>query len=210
MEKFVYRAVNPRSDADMLKLANLERSLQAFCNSEKQITKEHLKWSRIHMGAVEYFDDYKGKELLPLEENADEFVYVCEAGDEFVGYVEVCSYHVVDGKRPDDDIGILHEIYVKDEYRGGEIAYRLLQMGIDKLLQKNKTRAICNVQEDNPNRHLHFAMAGKNVIDQKEIKRCNGKKTIDYTLLIDLNNLKKKSMVQLARDSAKIRREMGK
>ena len=42
----------------------------------------------------------------------------CEDNEKFIGYVEVCSYHIVDGKRPNDDIGILH------------IAIRVLGLGM--------------------------------------------------------------------------------
>ena len=50
-------------------------------------------------------------------------------------------------------------------------------------------------------------MAGKNIIEQKECTRRNGDKTIDYTLLIDLNHLKKMTMRQLAKESVEIKKE---
>ena len=208
MANLNYRALNPRSDEDIKKYFELACGLSDFCNDNKSIDENRIKWARAHMGAVEYVNSaYKDKPLPPLEENADEFVFICENDNEFVGYVDVCSYHVVDHKRPDDDIGILSEIFVLDEYRNGTIAYTLLQMGIDKLMEKGKNRAICNVQEDNPNRFFHFAMADNNIVRHGDCIRSDGTKTTDYTLLIDLHKLKNISLTQLAKKSARLKKE---
>lgn len=208
MANFSYRALNPRNDEDVKKYFELVCGLSDFCNDNKSVDENMIKWACVHMGAVELVNSaYKDKPLPPLDENADEFVFICEDNGKFIGYVEVCSYHIVDGKRPDDDIGILHEIFVLDEYRNGTIAYTLLQMAINKLIEKGKNRAICNVQEDNPNRFLHFAMANNNVIREQECTRKDGTKTIDYTLLIDLQNLKNMSLMGLAKKAAYIKKE---
>lgn len=208
MANFNYRSLNPRNNKDVKKYFELVCGLSDFCNDCKLVDENMIKWARVHMGAVELINPaYKETSLPPLEENADEFVFVCEENGKFIGYVEVCSYHVVDGMRPDDDIGILHEIFVSDEYRNGTIAFTLLQMAVDKLIEKGKNYAICNVQEDNNNRFLHFAMADNNIIEEKECTRKDGTKTTDYTLLIDLKQLKGMSLLQLAKKSARIKKE---
>lgn len=208
MENYKYRALNPRNEEDVNKYFKLVCKLSDFCNDNNSVDENMIKWVRVHMGAVELVNPaYKNKPLPPLDENADEFVFVCEVDGKLIGYIGVCSYHIVDGQCPDDDIGILHEIFVLDEYRNGTIAYTLLQMAIDKLIEKGKNRAICNVQEDNPNRFLHFAMANNNVIKEQECTRKNGTKTTDYTLLIDLHNLKNTSITGLAKKTAQIKKE---
>lgn len=208
MANLTFRAVNPRNNEDVKKYFELVGSLSDFCNDNKKIDENTMLWACVHMGAVELINpEYKDKSLPSLEENADEFVFVCEDNGKFVGYVEVCSYHVVKGQRPDDDIGILHEIFVLDEYRNGATAFTLLQMGINKLIEKGKNRAICNVQEDNPNRFFHFAMANNNIVNQQECTRKDGSKTIDYTLLIDLQSLKKMSLLQLAKKATCLKKE---
>ena len=203
-----FRALNPRDNEDVKKYFGLVCGLSNFCNDNKNIDENIIRWACVHMGAVELINPaYKDKTLPPLDENADEFVFVCEDNGRLIGYVEVCSYHVINGQRPDDDIGILHEIFVLDEYRNGTVAYTLLQMGINKLIEKNKNRAICNVQEDNPNRFFHFAMADNNIIKQQECTRKDGTKTIDFTLLIDLQKLKNMSLLELAKKANLLRKE---
>lgn len=74
------------------------------------------------------------------------------------------------------------------------------------MLYLYKNYAICNVQEDNPNRFLHFAMANNNVVGKQKIVKGDGKETIDYTLLIDLHNLKYVSFKDLAKKAIDIKR----
>ena len=201
-----YRAINPRSDEDIKKYFELIKGLSDYCGDLQVFDDEKIKWARFHMGAIEYCDKFKNEPLHPLEENADEFAFVCEDEGEFVGYIDIATYHVENGERAEDDIGMLHDIYVLDDYRNGDIAYNLLQIAVDKLLECGKNKAICNVQADNPNRFLHFAMADNNIIKESECKRRNGSKTIDYTLLIDLKKLKDMSLLDLAKKTAKIKR----
>ena len=203
-----YRALNPRNDEDITKYIELVKALGLYCNDcNDYIDDEFIKWASFHMGAVEVVDtQYQGKLLPDLEDNADDFVFVCEDGDKFIGYVEVCSYHIENGDRPDDDIGILHEIFVLDEYRNGFIAYTLLQLAVSKLQNKGKRKAICNVQEDNPNRFLHFAMADNNVIKSEACQRADGSVTTDYTLLVDLGKLKNTSFKQLAMKTVQLQK----
>lgn len=207
MSEYKYRAVNPRSDEDIKKYFELIKGLSDYCGDLQVFDAEKIKWARFHMGAIEYCDKFKDEPLHPLEENADEFAFVCELDGEFVGYIDIATYHVENGQRPEDDIGILHDIYVKDDYRNGDIAYSLLQMAVDKLLKCSKHKAICRVQADNPNRFLHFAMADNNIINESECTRRNGSKTIDYILLIDLENLKSMTLLDLAKKTAKIKKQ---
>lgn len=198
MNNYTFRTLNPRNDLDIKKYFDLVSRLSDFCNDSEDIDEDTIKWARVHMGAIEFAQpEHNEAPLPPLEENADEFVFVCEYHGHLVGYVEICAYHIVDGKRPNDDIGLLHEIFVLDEHRNGTIAYTLLQMAISKLIEQGKGHAICNVQEDNPNRFLHFAMANGNVINSEPCTRSNGATTIDYTLLIDLNKLKTLSQKEI-------------
>lgn len=207
MNKYIYRILNPRNDNDIKNYFELVSKLNDFCNSKKIIDDSLINWDRFHMGAIEYIDKNINKDSLPsLEDNAHEFVFVCEYNNKFIGYSKVCSYHIVNGICPDDDIGILHEIYVLDEYRDGIIAYTLLQMAIYKLIEKGKNKAICNVQDTNKNKYLHFAMANNNIIDTNEVCLDNGNKTIDYTLLIDLLVLKNMSFFELGKKAVKLKK----
>lgn len=194
-ENYVFRLVNPRDDEDMKQYLNLQKNLSDFLNSAKNLDDNRLKWERYHLGALEYVfpEDYDNKELPNWEENSEEFAFVCEKNGEFLGFVHVINYHVVDRKRiRDDGVGVISDIFVKKEVRGQTlIALKLLKMGINKLMEHGKYRALCNVQEDNEFKFLHFVMADGNVVKQDKCKRRDGSETIDYTLMIDLKKLMK-------------------
>ena len=149
------------------KIVKLDEELCKFLNKKYVYNPEIYKWRKIH-----------------IDEMKDEGVFICELNDEPVGYISVCYYHVVDHKRPDDDIGIISDIYVMPEHQNGFNAYQLLQLGLGALIENGKNRAIMNVQEDNENHYLHFAIADK-LLEQEECTRANGSKTMDYTLLIE-------------------------
>ena len=191
--KYIFRAVNPRSDEDIQKYIDLKSDLDSFLKikTTKKKDENFINWQRWHLGAPEYVfpEDYKNKPLGDVEKLADEFVFICEIKGDAVGYIQVANYHLINGKRPDDDIGIIGEIYLKPEHRKTDLSLQLLKLGVKRLIQCGKFKAFCNVQKDNKNRYLHFAMADGNIVHEDICKRNDGSTTIDYTLMIDLNNL---------------------
>lgn len=208
--EFKYRAINPHDEEDIKKLLNIQEELGNHLNcGAKPLTEEQIKWLRIRMGATELLPQHQQQDdySLGLQQKPDEISIVAEFEGEIIGYVEIATYHLVKGKRPDDDIGLLHEIFVKEQYRNTDISFKLLQMGVKKLIECGKFRAICNVQEDNKQRFLHFAMADGNVIETSTCKRKDGTKTTDYTLLIDLKKLQNTTKKELGFKAAKLRRE---
>ena len=212
MEKtnYTFRAVDPRNDEDMRAYFFVAKKLSDFLKNNATFDEDQLRWSRIRMGAVEYVDlvESAGKKLLPLEQNAEEFVFVCECDGEIAGYVDICSYHVEGDKVLVDDTGSIHEIYVKPEFRKDHtIAFELFKMAMDKLLSLGKTKAVCNVQEDNPNRFLHFALADRNVLEESSCVRRDGSETTDYRLLIDFENLKGVSGWQLIKKASRLKKQ---
>lgn len=210
LQNFKYRKLNPHIREDIDEYLKIQNKLNNFLNSKaKPLTEDQIKWLRIRMGAFELLDDYKGKDkelATRLDEQADEICYFCELDNEIVGFCAICTYHIVDGERPDDDIGIISDIYVDERFRNGEIAYNLLQYALDELIKANKTSAIMIVQEDNPNRFLHFALADK-ILRTDIISRKNKTKTINYELLIsDILKVKTLSSRDLARRAIKIKK----
>lgn len=204
-----FRRVNPRSDEDMSKYVSLIKKLSDFCNDNQTFEDEKIKWMRVRMGAIEYADKFKDMELCSIDDNADEAAFVYEVNGEFVGFIDVAFYHIVDGERPDDDIGIIHDMYVDEKYRG-MASFTLLKMAVSSLIEKGKNYAICNVQEDNPNRFLHFALANNNIVREKPCKRRDGSETIDYTLMIDLYDIKDMSLMEFAKRIKNVSNSMNK
>ena len=174
---FVYRQINPSIDEDVDKMLEIREDLNKFLkNRAKPLDKEQIKWLRIRMGAIEFLteEQQQGAYAQGLLKKPDELCFVCELEGKVIGYIFVTTYHVIDGERPNDDIGIISDIYVKKEYRNSTIAFTLLQMGVKNLIKHGKNRTICNVQEDNENHYIHFALADGNVIDTSTCKRKNG------------------------------------
>ncbi len=212
MSGFIYRAVDPRNDEDMQKYFALAKNLSNFLKNNAIFDENQMRWARIRMGAVEYVDlnDWVERPLKPIEEEAQEFVFVCEKDGEFVGYVDICDYHMEDNMVKEDEIGAIHEIYVKDEYqrRSENISFKLLQMAVEKLLECGKTHAQMEVQEDNKNRFLHFALAEGNVVKSSVCKRRNGEETKSYILVADLEKIKNLTPTNLIVKTAHMKKKM--
>ena len=211
MKNYIFRAVDPRSDSDMRKYFAIAEKLSKFLKNGASFDDNQMRWARIRMGAIEYVDlqDYVNRTLPNIEENAHEYIYVCEYNDEFVGYVDICDYHArINGEIIEDDCGAIHEIFVDEEHRNNHfIAEKLLKIAIQKLISKGKNKAVCEVQEDNPNRFLHFAIADE-ILEQDVCTRIDGTETIDWTLLIDILKIQNKSGWDIAKKAAKIKREL--
>lgn len=208
--KYTFRAVDPRNDDDMHAYFSVAKNLSDFLKNNATFDEDQLRWARIRMGAVEYVDleEAKGKPLIPIEQSAQEFAFVCECDGEIAGYVDICDYHVDGNQVIDDDTGAIHEIYVKPAYRKDHsIAFELFKMAIDKLLSLGKTKAVCNVQEDNPNRFLHFALADGKVLEESSCVRRDGSETTDYRLLIDFENLKGMTGWQLIKKASRLKKQ---
>ncbi len=212
MNKFIFRAVDPRNDDDMHKYFCLAKGLSDYLNNLATFDENEMRWARIRMGAVEYVDlqDWINKPLKPIEDEAQEFVFVCELNGEFIGYIDFCDYHMEDGKVKDDEIGAIHEIFVKDKFqhKDSTISFTLLKMAVEKLLECGKTHAVLEVQEDNKNRFLHFALADGNVIEKTTCKRRNGEETISYRLLADLNKIKKLTPMNIIIKTAHMKKKI--
>ena len=86
-------------------------------------------------------------------------------------------------------------------------SFELFKMAMDKLLSLGKTKAVCNVQEDNPNRFLHFALADGKVLEESSCVRRDGSETTDYRLLIDFENLKGISGWQLIKKASRLKKQ---
>lgn len=207
---FVYREINPHSVEDINKYLEIHQQLNTFLKKKvKPLTEDQIKWMRIRMGAVELLNEeqQKSEYAQGLLNKPDEICIVCEFNNEIIGYIYVNTYNVKNGERTNDDVGIISDIFVKKEFRNSVIAFKLLKIGVNKLIEFGKYRAICNVQEDNENRFLHFAMADGNVVSTHKCVRNDETETIDYELLIDLKKLEKTTVKEIAVKAAKYRKE---
>lgn len=172
--KFV--KLNPDNEEDIEEFVKYNEKLTKYLNSSAcPLDNESLGWQ------VGIFKD------------GDEATFFCKLDGKVIGFINVCNYHIVDGKRPDDDIGLISDIFVdqtSEASNGGYTAFKLLKLGVDELLSNGKNRAIMVVQDDNKNKFLHFSLADK-VLRTSEVERKDSSKTTQYELLIsDLIKIK--------------------
>ena len=189
MEKvYEFTKLNPDNEEDIQAYVRFHKKLSEHLKSSTEpLTEQQIAWQ-----IVRYKD-------------GDEATFFCMLNGEVVGFINVCNYHVVDGKRPDDDIGLISDIFVDQNAQasdGGHVAFKLLQLGVDELLSNGKNRAIMVVQDDNKNKHLHFSLADK-VLKTSEVERRDGRKTTQYMVLIsDLTKIKDMSFRELMKRSS--------
>ena len=71
MADYKYRALNPRND-DINRYFKLVCGLSDFCNDNKSVDENIIKWTRVRMGAVELVNPaYKNK---PAPEKAEDIL----------------------------------------------------------------------------------------------------------------------------------------
>lgn len=140
-------------------------------------------------------------------EDQDEIYIICKKNNEFVGFAGVATYHIENGKRADDTVGLITDILVRQEYRGSEVAYTLLMMSIKQLIEHKKDSAIMVVQSTNPHRFLHYAICDK-LISREQYTLDSGVTLTDEILLIeDLDKVSKLSIMDIGKKAVLQRRK---
>ena len=211
-----YRKLDARNDKDFCLFLAMEESLDDYLKtnkSEENLTQKHL-WTRVHMGAVEFLDELvPGKDTTEyrkqLQTMPDEVCYIAEENAETIGYVVYLNYWCENGARLGAEYGNINAILVKDGYKGTDVAFNLLKLALIDLANNGKTKITMTVQQDNPNRFLHFAMADT-LLNKSKCKRKNGTITISYDLLIsDIKKVLNMSSLEIGKRAVKIRRKIG-
>lgn len=208
-----YRKINPSSDEDIKIYFEMRKELNNYLSTNcSEPTEEIIKWQRLRMGAAEFLDELRpGNAPEALKEKfrnrPDEVCYIAEDGGKVIGFVMYLNYWLKDKERLGPEYGNINEILVKDGYKGTDVAYTLLKMALNDLINAGKTKITMTVQQDNPNRFLHFALADK-LLDMQTCKRKNGSVTVSYDLLIsDATKIKELSFLEIGKRAAKIRRK---
>lgn len=210
-----YRKLDAKNDKDFNLFLAMENSLDDYLKTNKSeidLAKKHL-WTRVHMGAVEFLEELvPGRDTTEyrkqLQTMPDQVCYIAEENGETIGYVVYLNYWCENGARLGAEYGNINAILVKDGYKGTDVAFSLLKMALTDLANNGKNKITLTVQQDNPNRFLHFAMADT-LLSQNETTRKDGSKTISYDLLIsDINKVKNMSFLELGKRAVKIRRNI--
>lgn len=212
-DELIYRKVDSYNENDMKKLVEMMGLLNGYLKSTASpLTESQLDWLRIRMGNVDLLDkivknkdntEYKNQ----LLKTPDEIAWFCEYNGEVIGYTHVCTYNIKNGERQNDDIGNISDIFVLEKYRKPSISYGLLTKAFETLIEAGKNRVCMNVQEDNSNRFLHFALADK-IVKRYKCKRTDGSVTVGYELLVsDIKKIQQLSYWDIAKRALKVKKE---
>lgn len=74
-------------------------------------------------------------------------------------------------------------IFIDEKYRGGSVAYTLFKMALKEILAKGFNTLVMSVEDNNPNKYIHFAIADKLIEDREELLE-NGGTIKQYLLAI--------------------------
>ena len=74
-------------------------------------------------------------------------------------------------------------IYVDEKYRNGAVAYNLFKLALKEIVNKGYNSLVMSVEDNNPNKLLHFAIADQLIEDREELLE-NGETTKQYLLAI--------------------------
>ena len=97
-------------------------------------------------------------------------------------------------------------IYVDKRYRTGTIAYELFKIAIEEMCNRGKYSFVMSVEDNNPNKFLHFALADV-LIEENQENTKNGTTTQYLLGVSDINKIKSYSFKDFLRKSIEIKKE---
>lgn len=92
-------------------------------------------------------------------------------------------------------------IFIDEKYINGKIAFNLFKMAIEEITKRGFNTLVMRVEDNNPNKYLHFALADV-LLDKEEEKLITGDATTQYVLGITnisrFTNLSMKELMNMA------------
>ena len=144
------------------------------------------------LGLYEDIDDECLKDYLNQSMVSEEITYyIARQGKEVIGVIclDFSDCIVVENIEYAASIPL---IYVDEKYRCGQIAYNLFKLGLQDIIKRGLNSAVMTIENNNPNKYLHFAIADR-IIEEREELLKNGNTIKQYLLGISdvnvINNL---------------------
>ena len=80
-------------------------------------------------------------------------------------------------------------IFVNKNHRDGKISFKLFKLAIEEIIKRNLNSFAMTIEENNPNKYLHFAIADQLIEEREELLE-NGNSTKQYLLgVTDINSI---------------------
>lgn len=133
-------------------------------------------------------DEERFKNIIQSEiVSSDKAYFVAKVDSETIGVVSV-DFGESFGIDDIDCSATISLIYVDRRYRKGKIAYNLLKLAIDEIQNRGESVLVMSVEDNNPNKFLHFSMA--DIIIQENEERTKNGATTQYLLAVtDINKI---------------------
>lgn len=161
-------------------------------------------------GVYEELDDKTLKDYLEQSIEGDEAVYyVAKSQNEDIGMICIDFSDCLDA----GDIeycASIPLIYVNESLRGGEVAYTLFKLALDEIKNRGLNSFLMTVEDNNPNKYLHFSIADK-LIEQRNEDLVNGNEISQYLLGVsNIDSIYNLSMKEFGRKAVYAKRNFDK
>lgn len=150
------------------------------------------------------YEDVESKDFIEYLKssisNEEITYYVVKIAKETIGIVciDFSDYLEFDGV---EYVASIPLIYVENKYRSGNIAYNLFKLALKDIKNRGYNSFVMLVEDNNPNKYLHFSIADKLIDERKENIKDGGQVSqflLGVSDIIDIEKLSFKDFIRKA------------
>ena len=146
------------------------------------------------------------KYILTDIQSEDRSYFVAKTNGETIGVISVDFSESISVNDVDDYNASITLMFVDERYRNGTIAFDLFKLAIDEIQKNGENSFVMSVEDNNPNKYLHFAFADV-LIEENEEQTKNGT-TSQYLLgVTDIDKVKSYTFKEIMKKSVKMKKE---
>ena len=146
------------------------------------------------------------KYILTDIQSEDRSYFVAKINGETIGVISVDFSESISVNDVDDYNASITLMFVDERYRNGTIAFDLFKLAIDEIQKNGENSFVMSVEDNNPNKYLHFAFADV-LIEENEEQTKNGT-TSQYLLgVTDIDKVKSYTFKEIMKKSVKMKKE---
>ncbi len=137
--------------------------------------------------------------------NKDKTYFVAKVDGETIGVICVDFIEMI-GVDDVDYSAAIDLIYVNEKFRLGTVGYNLFMLAIEEMRKRDKESFVMSVEDNNPNKFLHFALADVLIEENEEFTQDGT--TTQYLLgVTDIDKVKSYTFKEIMRKSIKMKKE---
>lgn len=184
------------TEQDVKKIIEIQHKLNEMLNLE--YVKEETFWL--------YFEEMLKEDIR----NETSIYYLAKDEDNIIGCVCLEQYE----DELISDVGNFNYaiplIFVSEKYRNGKIAFNLFKKVIKDIIKRGYNNLVMSVEDNNPNKYLHFAISDV-LLDKREEELVDGGTTTQYVLgITDISRISNLSMKEIMNRAVKVKRNFKK